>query len=144
MDNVSVPVMDRSAQSSIGSIDSATQALDQLGPFARFPSPASNIDQSAVQGSSIGQRCRRRKAGQSGGQFEIVQRVGGLSYRYVWPNQEVRFVDRLLSVMREPLSGTLNTTIPADANTSSREAEQDLSCFIEGRERSPICIEDEG
>ncbi|KIX99625.1 uncharacterized protein Z520_04259 [Fonsecaea multimorphosa CBS 102226] len=40
---------------------------------------------------------RRRMAGRSGGEFEIVRNGEGIDYRYVWPNKEEEFVDRLVS-----------------------------------------------
>ncbi|KIW93740.1 uncharacterized protein Z519_05055 [Cladophialophora bantiana CBS 173.52] len=40
-------------------------------------------------------RRRRRAAGQSGGQFEMVRYSGAISYRYVWSDKEKHFVDQL-------------------------------------------------
>ncbi|OQV01879.1 hypothetical protein CLAIMM_07170 [Cladophialophora immunda] len=55
------------------------------------------MSEAGVADSVQARRQRRRAAGQSGGEFEIVRHNGTISYRYVWPDKEKDFVDRLVS-----------------------------------------------
>ncbi|OAP56529.1 hypothetical protein AYL99_09708 [Fonsecaea erecta] len=73
---------------------------------------------------------RRRAAGRSGGEFELVPNSERLSYRYVWPDKEKELVDRLVSWARdEPADDTVvaNSQQPSTHSAQLEAEENNLS-----------------
>ena len=97
---------------SLSSIDSATREINRLRALARLTASPSTEEGFVTENRHVRQR-RRRNAGQSGGHFEVVQRGAVPTYRYVWPNQEERFVDRLISVTQISSPSEESLTEPA-------------------------------